>query len=926
VKTPSRFRHHVSRLGPFLILAALVLFFFQKMAFSNLILARGDTFLYFYPYWEAAAAALRHGRIPFWNPNLFMGVPFLANSQVGFFYPLNWPVWWLLPTPYAVSASIILHLMIAGWGTYLAGRRALSLSRAAALLAAFLFALGGYLTAQVEHINQLQGLAWLPWFLVVLGRRGLETRDWRLVLRRGTAVALLFSLQLLAGHTQTAFITGAGVGVFLVASGRWRVASITRYVSRITFHVLPLLGGAVLAGLITAVQLLPTLELSQYSSRQGGLAINEVLSFSLHPLLLGRSLLPGYGQSLFTEYVAFLPLTALLLAGIGVWQWRQRPAVRPIVVVTAVILLLALGRFTPIYWLLARLPGFDLFRVPARWLVWYALGMALLAGLGWDVVRGYWWAAAAEWRVGLLRPLRWTALLIILLMGWSWLAVPLARFMPPGPEAPAAFPAWSTVLGWLLEFVMLIFLWQFRFKISRITLSPLHLVALSALFFASRSLPYNQLTTPEAYFDLRPSTTRLQAATKDQIAAGRMLSLSDIFFDPGDQAEIDTIYADQLSEQARYDYTVAIKQKEIIAPNLPLVYGLASVDGFDGGILPLNSYSQLMRVILPDQVSAVDGRLREYLTAVPQPQWLDLFNAQYLITDKTGDIWQEVAPGFSAFFDLQHPAVVAAGDSLAVGYLPDFPATGLVLIAEGAVGDITIEAGRIIRTFTPELVAENLWQISWPEAAAPDSIVLTASDLADWQIRGLTLVNLTDQTFQPLVPGNYRLLHSGDVKLYENLDVLPRAFLLSNWQWAADVDTAVTLMQSADFDPRGTAVLLGEGVPVSQSLAGETAVTIVTYEPEQVVLQVTSQQEALLVLTDAHYPGWKATIDGQTLPIYQGDVLFRASIVPAGQHEVVFSFVSQSFVNGRLLSLIGITIGLLLVVIIFRDGTIKRTV
>jgi hypothetical protein len=498
--------------------------------------------------------------------------------------------------------------------------------------------------------------------------------------------------------------------------------------------------------------------------------------------------------------------------------------------------------------------------------------------------------------------------------------------MPPGPEAPAAFPAWSTVLGWLLEFVMLIFLWQFRFKISRITLSPLHLVALSALFFASRSLPYNQLTTPEAYFDLRPSTTRLQAATKDQIAAGRMLSLSDIFFDPGDQAEIDTIYADQLSEQARYDYTVAIKQKEIIAPNLPLVYGLASVDGFDGGILPLNSYSQLMRVILPDQVSAVDGRLREYLTAVPQPQWLDLFNAQYLITDKTGDIWQEVAPGFSAFFDLQHPAVVAAGDSLAVGYLPDFPATGLVLIAEGAVGDITIEAGRIIRTFTPELVAENLWQISWPEAAAPDSIVLTASDLADWQIRGLTLVNLTDQTFQPLVPGNYRLLHSGDVKLYENLDVLPRAFLLSNWQWAADVDTAVTLMQSADFDPRGTAVLLGEGVPVSQSLAGETAVTIVTYEPEQVVLQVTSQQEALLVLTDAHYPGWKATIDGQTLPIYQGDVLFRASIVPAGQHEVVFSFVSQSFVNGRLLSLIGITIGLLLVVIIFRDGTIKRTV
>ena len=106
-----------TRFWPWLAIVGLVLLFFNKMVFSNLILARGDTFLYFYPYWQAAAEALRHGRLPLWNPSLFMGAPLLANSQVGFFYPLNWPVWLLLPTPYAVSASIVLHLVIAGWGT-----------------------------------------------------------------------------------------------------------------------------------------------------------------------------------------------------------------------------------------------------------------------------------------------------------------------------------------------------------------------------------------------------------------------------------------------------------------------------------------------------------------------------------------------------------------------------------------------------------------------------------------------------------------------------------------------------------------------------------------------------------------------------------------------------------------------------------------
>ena len=80
-----------------------------------------------------------------------MGAPFLANSQAGFFYPLNWPLWLLFRVPHAVSATIVLHIIIAGVGTYLAGRRTLALARPAALFGAVLFALGGYLTAQVEH-------------------------------------------------------------------------------------------------------------------------------------------------------------------------------------------------------------------------------------------------------------------------------------------------------------------------------------------------------------------------------------------------------------------------------------------------------------------------------------------------------------------------------------------------------------------------------------------------------------------------------------------------------------------------------------------------------------------------------------------------------------------------------------------------------
>jgi hypothetical protein len=450
-------------------LMALAALFFNRLAFSNLVLARGDTFLYFYPYWHAAATALRAGRVPLWNPDIFMGAPFLANSQAGFFYPLNWPLWLLLPAPYAVSATIVLHIVIAGAGAYLAGRRTLALARPAALFGAALFALGGYLTAQVEHVNQLQGLAWLPWLFAIFARQTCQVSEDLTGLKTALAVSGLLALQLLAGHTQTAFISGVAVGVWLAATVVGRDGS--RFAGGGRNHpalrtALVLAGGAALAAVLAAVQLLPTLELAGLSSRQGGLPLNEVLSFSWHPLHLTRALLPAYDAPLFSEYVAFLPLTGLALAFVGAWRWRHDAAVRPWVILIAVALVLALGRFTPVYHLLGRLPGFELFRVPARWLAPAALGAALLAGLGWQLLAAF---ATAEWPTAAARVAAWrelrrrllaAAVFIGLLVAWGFAAGWVARVVPTGTEAPFAAPSGRALLGWLIEAALLgLLLW-----------------------------------------------------------------------------------------------------------------------------------------------------------------------------------------------------------------------------------------------------------------------------------------------------------------------------------------------------------------------------------------------------------------------------------------------------------------------------------
>lgn len=888
------------------LLLLLLLLFFHKMILSNLILARGDTFLYFYPYWEMAAEALRAGRVPHWNPHIFMGAPFLANSQVGFFYPLNWLVWFPFATPYAAKASIVLHILIAMWGAYLAGERAMGLDRSGAVVTAVLFALGGYLTAQIEHINQLQGLAWLPWYLVVLTYAGDEKvlSNFVVVAKTAVGLTLLFSLQFLAGHTQTLFISivmvllwsvGKIANYYLNAAGEDGLLfrfSTMRY--RVRVPAALLIGGG-LALLVTAVQLLPTFQLTQLSSRSGGLTLNEALSFSLHPLLLTRALLPAYNQSLFTEYIAIVPGTAVVLAVIGVWQWRRWRGVFPALLLVVVGLLLALGQFNPLNWLIFRLPGFNLFRVPARWLALYGLGMALLAGLGWQIVLDRYLLRSLSWREvperaretlwHVQRPLRVGIYLLIGLILWSSIATILSIFIPTGPEAPYEAPNALTLLLWVVE-IVLVFLWisgqriqydpavRLRFVImpGRVRSPwPLLGVMVILLFWGTRTHPYHlNLTAPEAYLDLHPVVSRLQTAVPCQpspnctAVPGRILSLSNIQFDPGDLGELETIYAESLDGVAWDDFVVAQKQKAILGPNLAMSYGLYTVDGFDGGILPLASYSDYVALELPDGATTTDGRLREQLTAVPDPVWLDAIGVQYLITDKTGDVWLDVTAEHNAFFDMQHPVRLAAGDEVTIGYLPPFVGDSLIVVGEGTPPLLTVT------TVVDEVVAieaepteTGLWRYDWMDGV--ETAVFSTN--ADVLLKSAVLFNSGNGTFQSVVLGNYRQIYSGDVKIYENLDVAPSYF----------------------------------------QVGASDNIEVTSYAPERVSLRIDSEGERLYT-DSAYYPGWQATIDGEPVEIALTDQFFMAVDVPEGEHEVEFVYDSRTYFYGRSATFIGLFI------------------
>jgi len=790
-----------------------------------------------------------------------------------------------------VAYSIVLHIFLAGVFTYLYARRALKMSPSGALVAAVVFALSGFLGAQVEHVNQLSVFAWLPLLLLLFHEAYTQQR-----VIYGLFASLVVGLQFLAGHAQASFINLSVLGCYSI------YLSLKRGGGRRTLPIWRALGlfmGVALLGAgLAAAQLLPTLELSRLSLRGGGLTYRQAVSFSLRPTLLLLSLLPSFDYSPFSEYIAYVGITPILLASLALLRKREGAFFGALALLGV---FLALGLYNPFYYLLYRLvPGFSLFRVPARWLFLYTFGLAILAGLGmeeWEDMGG---AIRARVESG-------SALLAA---GFLFLVVLVLLFL--------AQPPLHIVLIWLglggLGLVVL-FLGGKRGAIGRPLLGFL---LVGELFFASRYLAYDQATAPEAYSSLRTAVTHLLA---DE-GLYRVLSVSDTSFDPGDLGEMQGIFEGQLSEEAIYDYVVATKWKEVLAPNLPLHYRIATIDGYDGGILPLARYIELERLFLPPEEVALDGRMGERLGEIPPARLLSLMNVKYVIRDKVGDVWVD-----GIYYDLAHKAVLEGGEEVEISEIPWFPTTSLGLVShlvDGKVEQgtpvaeikITDEEGRaelyLLRAGidTAERDEESDDYHAWvrlKEPVIPQRVeVRYLLPFGEFHLRGITLIEGRTGTHRPLVVSPaYRLVHSGDVKIYENLENLPRAFVVHR---ARILEAPLEAMKEEAFDP-GQEVILSQG-PVGHLEEGKAQdrVSIVSYQPERVKVQAHLGTPGYLVLTDAYYPGWRALVDGRPAKIERADYHFRAVYLEEGEHTIEFVYAPFSFKVGVAISLASLAI------------------
>lgn len=125
-------------------------------------------------------------------------------------------------------------------------------------------------------------------------------------------------------------------------------------------------------------------------------------------------------------------------------------------------------------------------------------------------------------------------------------------------------------------------------------------------------------------------------------------------------------------------------------------------------------------------------------------------------------------------------------------------------------------------------------------------------------------------------------------EVYENLNALPRFFLVNRVREVGSMEEGLAVMRSADFDPGAVAVV--EGPADSAGGGAESTVKVVSYQPRRVILETDSPAPAFLATSEAYYPGWRAFVDGRERRLAITNVAFRGLPLAGGRHRVEMRF------------------------------------
>jgi hypothetical protein len=361
------------------ILLALVTSFWAPTLFDDKVLAHGDSVLHGLSLWEYYAQNIDQPGNLLWSRDTFGGHPLYAESQAAFAFPVNALLVHIVTPMYANSFAHWLQMLLAGIAVY-GLSRTLRLSTWASGFAVLGTVFSSYWLQMQENMTVGATAMCVPWFLWA-AESWFQRPGWKSAMLFGMAAAIT----VFAGYPHHL----QGAAVYMV------VSLLPNLLERRARTVLIARSGLLLkTGLVAvtigtgvaAVQLLPLIELTQFSHRSAG-AYPVAFELPLDNYI--RGLLYHLSGSEFDpeKYVSSIGSFIVVLAFTLTILFKLPTRIRGHFYATLLLLNLAIGGTSPLTAFLYNfhlIPGMHYFRVMIPYFIVASVGVAIVAGYSID--------------------------------------------------------------------------------------------------------------------------------------------------------------------------------------------------------------------------------------------------------------------------------------------------------------------------------------------------------------------------------------------------------------------------------------------------------------------------------------------------------------------------------------------------------------
>ena len=167
------------------------------------------------------------------------------------------------------------------------------------------------------------------------------------------------------------------------------------------------------------------------------------------------------------------------------------------------------------------------------------------------------------------------------------------------------------------------------------------------------------------------------------------------------------------------------------------------------------------------------------------------------------------------------------------------------------------------------------------------------------------------------LPDYIEPVYQDDIYIYQNHAAMGLAYVVNHVQWVETAKEALAAVLKNKENLSHWLVLEGtqeESIEYQDKTANNSKpkhhIKYKNISAQSIDLQVNVAQATWLVLSQAYYPGWVATVDGEETDIFAANYVLQAIKIPAGTHHVSFKYQPFSFTIGWMLSLVSLLFAL----------------